>query len=70
VARAHFGAREEVFESVLEAYKNVRASRAPDQHEPSLAEFLDAVAAVVALGPDDPRWQGIVEYTLSKPGPR
>ena len=39
-------------------------------HEPSLAEFLDAVAAVVTLGlQDDERWQGIVEYTLAKPGP-
>jgi MoxR-like ATPase len=70
VARAHFGDRDDVFGSVMEAYKRVRAGRAPDEHEPSLAEYLDAVAAVVALGPDDPRWQDIVEYTLSKPGPR
>ena len=48
----------------------VRAGRAPEEHEPSLAEFLDTVAAVVALGhEDEARWADIVELTLVKPEP-
>ncbi len=73
VARAHFGERASgpLLQQVLEAYASVRRGRTPEEHEPSLAEFLDAVAAVVALGEDDKaRWAGIVEFTLAKPGPR
>ena len=46
--------------------------RAPEAHEPNLAEYLDAVAAVTALdmrkAPGDP-WSGLLELTLRKPAP-
>jgi MoxR-like ATPase len=75
VAHAHFGERagETLLQQVLDAYKRVRAERAAEEHEPSLAEFLDAVAAVVTLREHDAgeqRWEQIVEVSLTKPAPR
>jgi MoxR-like ATPase len=75
VARAHFGAKagETLLEQVLGAYKRVRSERAPEEHEPSLAEYLDAVAAAVTLqeaGGDTQAWEAVVEFTLTKPRPQ
>jgi MoxR-like ATPase len=72
VAAAHFGGRvpEERLKQVLAAYQRVREKRAPEDHEPNLAEYLDTVAAVAALGvQDQPQWDQVVEFTLSKPAP-
>jgi MoxR-like ATPase len=75
VARAHFEERasETRLQAVLDAYKRVRAGRMPEAHDPSLAEYLDAVAAVIELGAEDEgdaRWGEIVEYALAKPAPQ
>jgi MoxR-like ATPase len=74
IATAHFGDRvtRERLEEVLSAYERIREMRAPEAHEPNLAEYLDAVAAVTALGMredsgDD--WSELLELTLRKPGP-
>jgi MoxR-like ATPase len=72
VAGAHFGGRvpEERLKQVLAAYQRVREKRAPEDHEPNLAEYLDTVAAVAALGVHGrPQWDQVVEFTLSKPAP-
>ena len=73
VAAAHFGDRvpQPRLEEVLAAYEWVRKHRAADQHEPNLAEYLDAVAAVAALGVGngEPQWRQVMEFTLSKPAP-
>lgn len=74
VARAHFGQDmdDERLNGVLAAFGKVRAERGPGDHEPGLAEFLDAVAAVVSLrtapGADE-RWEDVVEFTMTKPAP-
>lgn len=72
VARAHFPEETDdaVIDQVLKAYQGIRAGLAADQHEPSLAEFLDAVGAVIALraeGDGDKRWDDILKFTLTKP---
>jgi hypothetical protein len=74
VARAHFGDRigESLLRQALRVYDEVRKTRAPEDHEPSVAEFLDIIAAAATLnmapeGSD--RWEQIVEFTLSKPAP-
>ena len=72
VARAHFATDVDntLLDEVLQAYDSIRAARADEDHHPSLAEFLDAVAAVVALRAEsegDERWKDILEFTLAKP---
>jgi MoxR-like ATPase len=74
VAHAHFGDEvdEDDLGGILDAFEAVRSERSAEEHEPGLAEFLDAVAAVAALraGPDgEQRWQDVVEFTLRKPAP-
>jgi MoxR-like ATPase len=74
IATAHFGGRvtRELLDEVLAAYEQIREGRAPESHEPNLAEYLDAVAAVAALEMRkdmvDP-WSELLELTLSKPAP-
>jgi MoxR-like ATPase len=74
IANAHFGARvpRKRLEEVLAAYEQIRKTRTPEEHEPSLAEYLDAVAAVKALemrqDPGD-HWSELLEFTLRKPDP-
>ena len=72
VARAHFGADIdlEVLAQVHAAYERLRSERTSDAHEASLAEFLDAMAAVIALRADaagTERWNQIIQFTLAKP---
>lgn len=72
VAQAHFGARvpRARLEQVRAAYLEVRENRAPGQHEPNLAEYLDAVAAVAFLEVDgEKQWEQVVEFALRKPAP-
>jgi MoxR-like ATPase len=74
IATAHFGDRvtRERLEEVLAAYDRIREMRAPEAHEPNLAEYLDAVAAVTALGMREDsgdHWSEILELTLQKPAP-
>jgi MoxR-like ATPase len=74
VAHAHFGDRvgDKLLNQVLTAYDAVRKARSSDTHEPSLAEFLDIVAAAISLNTapkGDQRWKDIVEFTLRKPTP-
>ena len=71
VARAHYAddATDALLGEVLKAYKGIRAGRAAEEHDPSLAEFLDAVGAAIALGAredGDERWNRIIEFTLKK----
>jgi MoxR-like ATPase len=69
VARAHFpAASDEILGKVLDAYEEVRGRRDRGTHVPSLAEYLDAVSAVEALGfGDDDQWRYIIDMTLAKP---
>lgn len=72
VARAHYGddATDALLDDVLRAYEGIRSGRAAEEHDPSLAEFLDAVGAAIALGrrdDGDERWKRIIEFTLKKP---
>lgn len=72
IAHAHFGHRvdDEQLRRVLQSYRAVISDREPNEHEPGLAEFLDAVASVIELGAtphDVERWTQVVELTLKKP---
>jgi MoxR-like ATPase len=72
VARAHYGddVDDALLDEVVRAYEGIRSTREAEDHDPSLAEYLDAVGAVVALRalPDgDDRWTKILNFTLKKP---
>jgi MoxR-like ATPase len=74
IAEAHFGGQvpRERLEEVLSAYERIRKMRAPEAHEPNLAEYLDAVAALTALGMREhsgDQWSELLELTLRKPAP-
>jgi MoxR-like ATPase len=71
IAAAHFGKRatRKHLTEVLAAYKNVRDASEPESHEPNLAEYLDAVAAAVALdlyAESSDRWRDFVDLLLRK----
>lgn len=72
IATAHFGDRvpDARLREVLAAFQQLQKGRTPESHDPNLAEYLDAVAAVAALDlhPDaEDVWQTLLELTLSKP---
>jgi MoxR-like ATPase len=74
IATAHFGSRvtRERLKEVLAAYEQIQKMRAPEAHEPNLAEYLDAVAAATALDmrkDAGDHWSGLLELTLRKPAP-
>jgi MoxR-like ATPase len=74
IATAHFGdrVRRELLEEVLAAYEQIRQTRAPEAHEPNLAEYLDTVAAVTALEmrkDSGAHWSDVLDLTLRKPVP-
>ena len=73
IARAHFGQKLRVtmLQQVLKVYHEVRKTRLEQEREPSPAEFLDVVAALIGLrmSPDGSRqWKQLVEFALRKPG--
>lgn len=74
IATAHFGDRvtRKRLDEVLAAYEQIREGRALEAHEPNLAEYLDAVAAVAALEmrkDEGDQWSELLKLTLSKPAP-
>ena len=71
VARSHFGPKpgSKRLKEVLAKFRAAQQARAPEDYEPGLAEFLDAVAAVIALGTKpggDDLWRRVEEVTIRK----
>jgi MoxR-like ATPase len=70
IAAAHFPELDPVLvEDVLTAYRQVRSDKIDlNEPPPSVAEFLDALAACDGLGltPDDPRWPELSGLLLAK----
>jgi MoxR-like ATPase len=73
IARAHFPKMAvEQLDGVVNSFERLRDSQPAGAHEPGLAEYLDAVAAVAALEAEPnggARWSHLAEFTWLKPAP-